>query len=415
MEKKKLVIATETFPYGKGEKPFLIPELEKLAEHFDITVCSHANKQQFADTENETILDDRIQVVNIDVTLGIGKRILYFIKYFLDKDGWLEIRDILSGKEQIINRIYQSVAYYALAMENLSVMKQKGVLTDNTIYYSFWCYYYTYSWSKYKKKLRQAKLVTRAHGFDLYNERYSGNRQPFKKIVTKNLDKIFFVSEAGKEYYQRNFDSGIEEKGCVCSLGSKTLEAVEHGKNNAIFTMVSCSNVIPLKRIERIIEALATLEQEQIQWIHFGDGEQRNDILQYAEKLLDKKTNIHYEFKGEINNKEILAFYQKNAVDCFITTSSTEGMPVSIMEAMSSRIPIIGTCVGGIPEMIDGNGILISEKAAIHEVVKAIKDLYYMDREQCNNMKDNSYRIWKEKFCFEDNINFFIEELKKGY
>ena len=64
--------------------------------------------------------------------------------------------------------------------------------------------------------------------------------------------------------------------------------------------------------------------------------------------------------------------------DSFITTSSTEGLPVSIQEAMAAGIPIIGTNVGGIPEMIDGNGVLLSANPSNKEVAEAILRIYYM-------------------------------------
>ena len=42
----KLILATENFPYGKGETSFIIPELLRLRQHYDITVISHADEEQ---------------------------------------------------------------------------------------------------------------------------------------------------------------------------------------------------------------------------------------------------------------------------------------------------------------------------------------------------------------------------------
>ena len=43
---RKLILATESFPYGRGEKTFILPEIERLRQHFDITIVSHANREQ---------------------------------------------------------------------------------------------------------------------------------------------------------------------------------------------------------------------------------------------------------------------------------------------------------------------------------------------------------------------------------
>lgn len=409
----RLVIATETFPFGKGEKPFLIPEISELEKHFEITVCSHATKKDEEDKTNTTILNPNIKVVNLNVDIGAWQRIVYAILYFLDKDARKEMKEILCQKKEIIKRIYQSVSFFALSMENLRLMKKNHLLSENTIYYSFWFYYYTYSMVRYKMKVNNIKVVTRTHGFDLYNERYSGGRQPFKKIMSSYVDKVFFVSSAGETYYKKYFDPEIGNRGMICRLGTQKLETRNILSNEKkVFRLVSCSSVIPLKRVELIVEALATLQSEKIEWIHFGGGEDFASIQKYANVLLNEKENISYKLMGPVENEDVLQFYQKEFVDCFITTSSTEGMPVSIMEAMSVGIPIIGTEVGGIPEMIRNNGVLLSKDPAVRDVANAILYMYYASDGQMNLMRNMSYDIWKSEFCFQDNINLFIEALK---
>jgi glycosyltransferase involved in cell wall biosynthesis len=51
-----------------------------------------------------------------------------------------------------------------------------------------------------------------------------------------------------------------------------------------------------------------------------------------------------------------------SAIDIFVLCSETEGLPVSLIEAMAAKKPIIATSVGGIPQLIenDHNGLLIS-------------------------------------------------------
>ena len=417
MKKRRLVVSTETFPYGKGEKPFLKPEIDELSKYFDVTICSHANECDVNDTENLTTLSSDVKVVNLNINMNFWRRIVYGILYILDKDARKEIKDIFSQKTEILRRVYQSIGFFALAMENLRLMKKKHLLYEDTLYYSFWFYYYTYSMVRYKAKDNNIKVVTKAHGFDLYNERYTGGRQPFKKIMFPNIDKIFFVSFAGQKYYKEHFEHDIESKGRVCRLG--TAECVGRyiiKPDRDIFNLVSCSNVIPLKRVELIVEALALLKEEKIRWTHFGGGESFNQLEECARRLLKGKDNISYMLMGPTDNNKVLEYYQEHPVHCFITTSSTEGgTPMSIMEAMSAGIPIIGTNVGGIPEMLDGNGVLLSPDPTAEEIAKAISDMYSASYERIKEMRDSSYNIWKNNFCFKNNIIDFIEALQDVY
>lgn len=411
--KKKLIISTETFPYGKGEKTFVIPELERLVKSYDITIVSHASPELMQDVESFSQLNAEVELVNISLSLNLLKRIKYGFQYLLDLDGWSEIVQILRNKEKIISRIYQSIGFYALAQENYKYLKRKKVIPEKeeAIYYTFWFYYYTYSMTKRRKKYKNIKIISRTHGFDLYNERYTGGRQPFKRIMTEKIDRLVFISEAGKKYYENTYGCGNAKKYIVNRLGTKMRSRKELKAEGQAFRIVSCSSVIPLKRINYIIDALQILQNEKIEWIHFGEGSDYESILQYAKECLEEKENIYYEFKGFVPNEKIVEYYESEPIDCFITTSSTEGIPVSIQEAMSVGIPVIGTAVGGIPEMIDGNGILLSADPDSQEIAEAICRIYYSTSQEKNVLREQSLALWRKYFWDERNVNEFIQIL----
>lgn len=414
--KKKLILVTETFPYGKGEKSFILPELEDLVDIYDIIIVAHAKKEMLEDETYITRLDPRIKVVNLDISISMPQRIMYGIRYLFDIDGWKEIIHILRGGEQIVSRLYQSVGFYALALENYRYLKKSNLINrnDETIYYTFWFFYYAYSMTKYRKKYKNINVITRVHGFDLYNERYAGGRQPFKDIMIKNIDRIFFISEAGKKYFKTTYGVDWEEKYVVNRLGVEENSRVKVPKSKKnYFCLVSCASVIPLKRVDLIVNALAELKNECVKWIHFGDGEEYSRIQKLAAEKLDNKINIKYQFMGFSANNKVIEYYKENQIDCFITTSSTEGLPVSIMEAMAAGIPVIGTNVGGIPEMIDGNGVLLSANPSSEEVAKAILRIYYMSEKEKENASTRSYELWEERFCGEKNRREFIKFLSR--
>ena len=63
--------------------------------------------------------------------------------------------------------------------------------------------------------------------------------------------------------------------------------------------------------------------------------------------------NISHVFHGYTKNIEILKFYAENHVDLFLNVSSTEGIPVSVIEAMSAGIIPVATDVGDTGELVD--------------------------------------------------------------
>lgn len=414
---KQLYLVTETFPYGTGEKTFILPELDELAKNYDVTIISHASKAVLSDKVNETKLDGRIKNVNIDVNLKWYKKILYLIRFFVDQDGIRELKCIFSAKKKIFTRIYQSIGFYALAMENYALMRKKGLLHFDVeaIYYTYWYFYYTYSMTREKVKFPNVKIVTRAHGFDLYSERYDGNRQPFKKIMDANLDKVFFISNQGKEYYERKYKVKNENKYIVSRLGALGSERKNRAceEDKEVFRIVSCSRIIPLKRVDLITDALNLLtERKKIEWIHFGSGSQYEDVVAYTKKILRNKSDINFQFVGNVPNQKVLDFYDQNYINCFVSTSSSEGIPVSIMEALSYGIPFIAINVGGVSELYEKNGILLKANSTAQDVAKSFSEMIHMEKEEYSQLRENAYLTWKNKYDAVENAKKFVHMLE---
>ena len=122
--------------------------------------------------------------------------------------------------------------------------------------------------------------------------------------------------------------------------------------------LVSCSELVPVKRVHLIIDILRHIETP-LRWVHFGDGRLMPELKTRVKELPD---NINYELRGYVPNQGVLEFYQKNEVDLFVNVSESEGIPVSIMEAISFGIPILATDVGGVHEIVtDKTGVLVDK------------------------------------------------------
>src|SRR5699024_11550900 len=88
-----------------------------------------------------------------------------------------------------------------------------------------------------------------------------------------------------------------------------------------------------------------------------GDGE----FLVENQALVDSlNLNDEIKFLGDVNNaSNLLVNY-----DVFILMSKHEGLPISIIEAMANRLPIIASNVGGVEELIEDNGSLLKKNSA---------------------------------------------------
>ena len=80
-----------------------------------------------------------------------------------------------------------------------------------------------------------------------------------------------------------------------------------------------------------------------------------------------------------MSNQQIIDFYAKTPLDLFINVSESEGIPVSIMEAMSFGIPAIATNVGGTNEIVNQkNGYLIDSESTSEEISNYINNFLYI-------------------------------------
>ena len=176
--------------------------------------------------------------------------------------------------------------------------------------------------------------------------------------------------------------------------------------------MVSCSNVVPVKRLDLIIAALKEITNVRVIWTHFGDGILLNEIKKLAKQLPE---NIETDFRGNLKNSDLMKVYEKEQFDLFINVSSSEGIPVSIMEAMSFGIPCIATDVGGTKEIVtDGyNGRLLRSDFNNADFVEAINWYLKMDKDTVYNLRKNVYSFWEGKYNAETNYSEFVKELPR--
>ena len=187
------------------------------------------------------------------------------------------------------------------------------------------------------------------------------------------------------------------------------MEAKKIDYKKTSICIASCSSVIDVKRVDLIIDVMEHLDISY-HWIHIGDGNRMDDCKGLAKRKLNSN---NYTFLGNIDNNDVLKTYLEHDVDYFINMSDSEGVPVSIMEAISVGIPIIARNVGGIGEIVDEkNGLLIEKlndyariNSFFHERIEKT-DVYEQRSNECINK-------WKNEYNAKQNYTVFFNELSQ--
>jgi len=410
-ENSHLVLLTNGFPFASGEA-FIEDEIHFLASSFQkITIISVSNN--FSTKRKVPANCEVVEYRSKQSFLKKANLLLAFIIHFR-----FIIIEIVKELYYVKN-IYKRKINFSIISQNLIFILKAFALNKfiqkrakPAIIYSYWFNQTALATALYKKENKEVVCVSRAHGGDLYFERTAINYIPFHYFKIESLDELFFISENGRRYFQK-LTSCDAEKLSISHLGINVPKEISPYSNFQKKTLVSCSFIYSLKRIDLIISSLAQINFMNIKWIHIGDGPLRSDIEEFAKNKLVKK-NIEYQFMGNLSHSDVLKFYSETQVDLFINLSSSEGIPVSIMEAMSFGIPALATDVGGTSELVNHtNGILIKSNESINNISKNIEELLTLNTNNIQSMRKNARATVENRFKADINYSRFTKQLLK--
>ncbi|MGB1104272.1 MAG: glycosyltransferase [Crocinitomicaceae bacterium] len=398
--KKVLNIISEHYPYGTGEQ-FFDAEVNTLASYYDeiqlFPLIRKGELRKLPDNVKvNNVLSDMPRVVSKSATfrdISLILKIVFFEWRKSDKRAY-----ILKKMKRWLVSISQAASFGEEFLKEIDQNKENQ-------FYSFWMNDGALTLSILKDKGKIDSFNFRVNGFDIFNERHEAGYMPFRFYNYKHVRKVFVLSSEALNYL----------KGLNCFPNKLVLShygIYENPTNRLTGTetirIVSVANVIPLKRIDKIISALSYLEDLKISWTHFGDGFLMEELKAKASELSD---NIIAEFKGNVPNGEIINTYNSEPVNLFIHTSETEGLGMAIIEAQSFGIPAVVIGVGGVLDIVsDETGAVLHPQAEGEEIAAAIRDV--LESEKNSNayrevIKKNIYK----KFGAAPNYKALFEAL----
>ena len=409
---KVLCIYTNKFPYTDVE-PYLETEVLNYKGFDKVYVFSLIVKK----TE-ETIkrsMPDNIEVFPIRIN-KIGY-IFGAIKALFDREFHIEIKRIQKKQGISIDRILALLLFISRAhvdSKKISRLIKDRIQDCDTVFYTYRFEYQPYTAILVKKRLNlnNIPIISRAHGYDLYENRAKGNYLPLREELLKNLEWIFPCSKAGELYLKDNYPIW-KDKVSTRYLGSSDYGIEDYSNLGNGFRIVSCSNIVSIKRIDRIIDVLSQLHTTNIEWVHIGAGKDEESIRKRALDKLDQR--IKTVFMGSMSNTEVMSYYKQNKIDLFINLSDSEGLPVSIMEAFSFGIPCVATNVGGTSEIVETgvNGYLVELQDNDASIAQTIDMILNMRPDEYMKLRSGARDTWEAKFNANKNYKEFNDELLK--
>lgn len=352
MEKTKLIFVTNYFGNGGAATvmKIIIEDLIKT-EKYNIEIISFDQKNKFDDTKNRYEIPKNVKftVLQIDSNSKIGERFGRTIK----------LRKIFNKNK---NSIIISFEYFV----NMQVIVSNMFLKNKVI----------------------------------VSERNDPNRSGNKKKHLRNFlygfaDKLVCQTPDAKAYFPKK----IQEKTVIIPNPVRTdlPNRFEEERNKNIVTFCRVTKQKNLVMMINVFEKVLK-EYPEYKLIIYGDGPEKETLINYVKKKKIDKKVIFHDFKKNLHNEIIDA-------SMFLSSSDFEGISNSMLEAMAIGLPTICTdCpCGGARMMIENNvnGILVpvgNEEAMYKAIKKVIENQDFAEKLSKNAIKIND-RLHPRKIC----------------
>ena len=254
-----------------------------------------------------------------------------------------------------------------------------------------------------REEKRDIKVVTTLHGTDIT---IVGQDPSFHTITKFSIEKSDALT-AVSTYLQQET---LEAFGCTACR----IEVIPNFIDPAVYdraryrgvqlpqfdgdrpVLMHISNFRPVKRIRDVVQTFAKVKKEvDSVLVMVGDGPERQDAEQEARELGVEKS---VQFLGKIESVAPLLA----AADLFLLPSDAESFGLSALEALASGTPVIGTNVGGLPEVVTNGetGVLCGvgdTDGMAHSALELLRD-----KKKWDAMSQRAIADTRERFSMDD-------------
>lgn len=325
------------------------------------------------------------------VTRHINAFHLPYLKYF--KDNEYEVHVASNGDEEIKNcdkHFNLEFERSPLKLQNIKAYKKLKEIINKEGYDIIHCHTPVASvitrLAAKKARKRGTRIIYTAHGFHFFKGAPLKNWMlyyPIEKMLSKHTDTLITINEEDYDFVKNRFKStdvkyihGIGINSNKFDITMSDAKREDMRKNLSInpldFLMIYVAELSDRKNQQMLIDAMKIIvkKNDNIKLLLVGSGplkeqfekEIRENFLQNNIILLGYRTDI----------PELLKIS-----DLYVATSKMEGLPINILEAMSSGLPVVATNSRGQRELIrDGENGYIVEVNDVDSFVQKIENVY---------------------------------------
>ena len=264
-------------------------------------------------------------------------------------------------------------------------------------------------------KLFRRRVVIHQHNKGMSN---CVGKQPYKwllPLVYRNT-KVILLSW----YLYPDIEKVVKkEQVVICPNGIPELfdEEPQFERNNEVPHLLFLSNLIPSKGVYVLLDACKILKDKGYKFVcDFVGGESKEITREGFENAANERGISEYVvYHGPKYGEEKTAFFSN--ADFFVQPTLNDCFPLTLLEAMQYKLPIVSTREGAVPDIVtdEKNGFVCKREDAVGTAI-AIETLLN-DKNIRIQMGENGYKIFKEKFTlekFNKNITRILKDLNSA-
>ena len=264
------------------------------------------------------------------------------------------------------------------------------------------------------------KIIRKIVGDPVWERAYSKAKisESFDEFQVKNYGFSISLQKKVRSFSIKKSDIVVTPskhlKNFILNLGFKNkIEIINNGvfipeENTNIFTndqinITIVSRLVSHKNIKKIIRAISDLNDPLVYLNIIGDGPELNQLQKISLESNNKDNII---FHGKLNRDEINHIFLNS--DIYIQASNYEGLPHSLLEAMSYGIPVLCTPVGECKEILgnEDRGYILDLPVSKNNIKSKISEIIG-EKDIANKKGERGKDFINEKYNLTNSFNLY--------
>ena len=225
------------------------------------------------------------------------------------------------------------------------------------------------------------------------------------RFLLNRTTAIITVSRQTRQFFRQTCKSQVfQVPNCVSPIFFDSEPLPQQERRDILFL----GYINPAKGIFELLQAVKLIRKlgHQNRVLLLG-GEQVPGTVDRVRRFISTEGIQGVELGGEVTPEEVAGYCRSSAI--FVLPSYSEGLPVSMLEAMASGLPVVASRVGGVPELVtdEENGLLVPPRD-VESLARALVRLLE-DPELCLRMGRNNRKKVRDTFSADRTAEKIVE------